>query len=532
MFARDECARTGVSFSDAFRYQYVISRHAVPGEGLRRHRLGAWHLQIGDQAQLARLIDRDGLHIGYLIGIAVGPEGVIAGDWRCSQLSAGVPDFFDRFERCLNDLAGRFTILVASGGEERIYSDPVGMNGVVYCRDTKRVASSTLLCFDDDLKPDPMFDHAINEQEGGKYGLFHTRDARVRRMNPSFFLDLANFQESRYWPRPDSLAPKPLSQIYDEIATTTRHNIAAIAGRFPTAMPLSGGRDSRLLAALAGAHVHDIGQIYTHITNYATRIDAAIAARVADRIGVSHEVHDKRVLPRKRWRVDQKRRAYAVASGGPAPLPDPLRLDLDEAIAPDAVVMRGHQTDILRAVYVRKPDPRQWKDFRWQVEWLLMVPRARFTDEIYERFLPEFSAWFSTLPPGARAIGPDFMFLELYYPASLGPFFAGMHRNFYLSPFNSRRLVELALSIDVAYRLGARPIDDLIHLAAPDLLPVPFDNEFGADLGDLDGELPLRDKRVRETRERAQAMAGVARRDIALADRVRHVRTGGLSMTG
>lgn len=65
--------------------------------------------------------------------------------------------------------------------------------------------------------------------------------------------------------------------------------------------------------------------------------------------------------------------------------------------------------------------------------------------------------------------------------------FPGLHRHFYMSPFNSRRMIELSLSIDVDYRIGARPVDDLLCRMNPALLAVPFDNEFGADLGDIDG---------------------------------------------
>ena len=74
--------------------------------------------------------------------------------------------------------------------------------------------------------------------------------------------------------------------------------------------------------------------------------------------------------------------------------------------------------------------------------------------------------------------------------------FPGLHRHFYMSPFNSRRMIELSLSIDVTYRIGAKPVDDLLYRMNPDLLSVPFDNEISADLSNIDGPSPARDLRV------------------------------------
>ncbi|PKP79456.1 MAG: hypothetical protein CVT80_15900, partial [Alphaproteobacteria bacterium HGW-Alphaproteobacteria-2] len=320
------------------------------------------------------------------------------------------------------------------------------MIGAVYNRGLGRVGASTMLCFDDGFEDHPLYDHAVNETRGGKYSLFHTRDVRVRRLNPSFYLDLDNFQEYRFWPRGESFdeSPRRRADIYDEIIATVRFNIGAIAARHRCALPLSGGRDSRLLAGFAGPHLARMNQIFTHVTNYSTRGDAEIARRVAARLGVPHEVHDKRVAVVSARRVARNERYFRVAAGAPVRASDELRKDLQHAIAPGSVVLRGHQTDLLRAVFLNHTDRARWKDFRWQIAKLLIVPWKELTAAHVERFMPDFLSWHRTLPRAALAKAVDFMFLEVYYSASLGFTFPGMHRHFYMSPFNSRRLIELS----------------------------------------------------------------------------------------
>lgn len=511
MFARQECTRLGVSFADAFRYQYVIARERPDAEGFRALRFGGFWVLAGRDLPVARLFDRDGAAIGLLLGIAVGRDGLIEGSHRFGGISAAAPGAADAFEAELCHIAGRYAVLLGIGHERRLYCDPVGTIGAVYNRGLGRVAASAMLCIDDGFEDHPLYDHAVNETGGGKYSLFHTRDARVRRLNPSFYLDLDNFQEYRFWPRGETFEDDPARRagIYDEIIATARFNIGAIAARHRCALPLSGGRDSRLLAGFAGPHLARMNQIFTHVTNYSTRGDAEIARRIASCLGIPHEVHDKRGAAFSARRAARNERCFQIAAGAPVRAPDELRKDLQHAIEPGSVVLRGHQTDFLRAVFVPHTDRARWKDFRWQIAKLLIVPGKDVTEAHVDRFLPEYMAWHRTLPRAALAKAIDFMFLEVYYSASLGFTFPGLHRQFYMSPFNSRRLIELSLSIDDVYRRAGHAVDDILHRMSPELQALPFDDEFGPDLAAIDGPLPRRDARVAATRVRAASLAAL-----------------------
>ncbi|MGH1329981.1 MAG: hypothetical protein ACRBBK_03805 [Paracoccaceae bacterium] len=507
--AHDTCLEKQISFENAFKYQYVISRSAVDIPEFTQQELGKCHVYTGPSAHVSTLCDADGNVFGIVIGIAVDPRGLIEGRWSLPGIKLTDADFFDRFERYLLDVAGRYTMLIVAGEEERVYADPVGMNGVVYSTQTWRVAASPLLCLDAPGTLDPLFDHEVVESSGGKYSLFHTRFAEVRRMNPNFYLDMDNLHETRFWPRDETFATPDLEgqvAAYDEIIATTKHNIGAISEAFECALPITGGRDSRLMIAMAGDHAEKIDQIYSHKTNYATGRDAEVGKLICDELGLESEVHSFRDF---KGTVRQNRlrwvREYQAAAGAPLNLPDEYRTGAIEGLKEGHVVLRGHQTDILRAVFMPYADKSHWKLFKWQIRKLLIVPGALFNADVYQRFLPDYQAWMRTLPRGALNKSIDFMFLEIYYTCGLGSVFPALNRNFYLSPYNSRRLIALSLSFDDQYRIEAKPVDDIVHRINPAVNAIPYDDDFGADLAEL------LDPEMREKAAQARVEGTVAR---------------------
>lgn len=506
MLALDRCAARGVEFASAFRYQYVIARHALDLPGFHHQVFAGHHIHTGRALPVTPLHDRHGLPVGLLLGLAADDAGIVAGQRRLMRLDTADPEAFARLEDWIDGLAGRWTLLVAIGRDIRLYADPAGMNGVVYNRRLRRVAASVPLCLDDAMQDHPQYDHALNETEGAKYTLFDTRDARVRRLNPSCWLDMRRLVETRFWPRPASLArPGALGPHYDAIIATARARIDALSGARPCLLPLSGGRDSRLLAGFAGPALHRMAGVFTHVTNYATRRDASIGAALAAELGVPHQVLDYCRLRRSAADLAALRDGFQAALGWDATPPDEYRLGLVLDLPEDAVILRGHQTDILRAVLRDRPGAAGRADLRWQVKRLMPVPYRRFSGAVYRRFRRRYAAWVAALPDHARDHQIDLMFAEVYYPSSLGATFPALFRNFYLSPFNCRRLIGMAMAIDEDYRHQSLAVDDLLYRMAPSLHHVPLDYETLASLDSFD------DPAHRRALVRARAMRTAAR---------------------
>lgn len=494
------------SFGDTFRYQYVLSREDEFIDGFTCHALRRWKLYTGSGLPVCELKDQNGVTIGLLVGIAVGPETLLTQQTGTLPVNSRSPYFWDRFEEFLVDVAGRYLFVMECRGKTRLYTDPVGMIGAVYNASDGYVAASPLLAIKRDIDPNPAFDFDLIENHGGRLSLFHTVDAHVRRLNPNRFLDLDTFAETRFWPRNEDFgaAPENPSEVYDEIISLASFNIGAIAKVHPCSLPVSGGQDSRLMLAFAEDHKAEIQQFYTHINNYATRRDAAIGSELCKVLGVDHETHDKRqhrIYPRT---VRRTVWAYQLAFGAKMSPPKEYLNGVIDSVPDGNVILRGHQTDLLRAVFVFQPK-ENWRDPEWQIERLLIVPRNRFSSEIAEKYRADFVTWQNSLPDNAWDKAADFMFLEVYYNSSIGASFPALWKNFYMSPYNSRRLIGLSLLFDEDTRRRSQPVFDLIDAMNPALSEIPFDFEWTGSLdliGDREMYAEVGKSRIRQTRRR------------------------------
>lgn len=497
---------TPSKFSAAFRYQYVISKEKIDLPGFQTYANLSWQVHSGSGLPVCELADRDGRQVGYVIGIAVGPDGLLSAKRNRLPVSLDDPKFWEALERYLVEVAGRYAFLVEVHKEVRFYVDPVGMIGAVYNKKDRLLAASPLLAITGPMVPNPKFDFDLIREHGGKFSLFHTADARVRRLNPNSYLSLDNFSENRHWPKDEVFATSEngVLDFYQEIQARTEFNIAEISKAYSVSIPVTGGQDSRLILAFAKKSASNISRFYTHINNYATRRDAAIGKELCAAAGVPHEVHDRRNSEMQKWQRNAFQASWNLTFGIAAPLPHEYGNGVILNVPENDIILRGHQTDILRAVYVFKPK-KYWSDFRWQIQRMLIVPPEMFTDEVAERFKDDFYQWQRSLPINAMEKAADFMFLEVYYNSGLGAMFPALWRNFYMSPFNSRRLITLALSFSEDVRRSSFPVFDLVERACPPLSAVPFDFELHADLSYLQDASHCREvtaSRIAETRDR------------------------------
>jgi hypothetical protein len=497
-------------FRRAFRYQYNLSTEQEDIYSFAHQQCGDWHVHNGDGLPVCRLRDKNGRHIGVVLGIAVGPVGLISETSPFIPLDSTQQQFWRKFEEYIVDVAGRYAFILVRGSQTRMYVDPVGMIGAVYNKEDRYVASSPLLAIKRPVRQNPKFDPTIIEKHAGKYSLFHTVDVGVKRLMPNHYLDLSNFKEKRFWPKTENFVEPGQTRmsIYSEIAARTQFNVNAISPNFTCAMPISGGQDSRLLLALAKSNLHNIEQIYTHINNYATRIDDAIGSALCETIGVDHETHDKRQYSMKRWETVLTNQMFNVSLGYPSTAPKEYLNGVIKGVEDGAVILRGHQTDLLRAVYVFAPEDR-WREAEWQLERMLIVPRPMFNTDVIDTFKEDFLNWQSTLPKNALKKAADFMFLEVYYNSTVGTIFPALWRNFYVSPYNSRRLISLSLSFPEVVRRNSEPVFDIIQRFAPEISKIPFDHEIGAEislLSDQEHVEKITKKRLSSTTKRLHAI--------------------------
>ena len=455
------------------------------------------------------MTDASGTTFGVCLGIAVDHDGNLPEEVLMQNFDSTRSDARDELETYLAQLSGRYAIVVKLASETYFYCDPVGMIGAVYTHETRRIAASTFLCINRPVIWNPLYDRTEIEAGAGSYGFGHTCDANVLRLNANHRMALDRFETTRFWPKQNdqfTAEQDAYAGIYDEMIGAGRKIMARMTTLGPTSLPLSGGNDSRILLSLAnGACLKDIGQIFSHINTYSNRRDAHVAASLCAAKSVRLEVHDRKVLSTSRYVKRSARRRYQVASGILGVVPKEILNGLFMHVTKGAIIMRGHQTNIMRGQYLATANPREWRNPRWQIRIMRLVGKGKSRQEVTERFLPDFQQYYDDLPINARERSADFIFFETLVPAALGTLFPGQDHAFYLSPFNSRRLVQLSMQPDTKYRMSNAPTTDFLLRADAALAVLPFGYELPADMTETPEAFSKRKKRIADgvTRYRA-----------------------------
>ncbi|WP_394195884.1 hypothetical protein [Litoreibacter albidus] len=470
--AHQACDAASLRFARIFRGQFTLSQsEELHIDGYRATDLGdGWRLHHCRSTPFARLHGEDGALAGVVLGLAVDGAGKLVTDGYVLATS---------FEAFVTAAAGRY---VAIDGAGAIYADPTGSMGVVYDANTRTVASTPLMCLDRPIIENPRFDVDAVQGGRGSYALGFTRDAYVRGVMPNHRLDLANFTLTRFWPKADATFPtNGPDQTIAAMGQRLSDVIGAIAAGYTTLLPLSGGRDSRNLAAAAKPHLAQIAQSYTFVSNWQGKIDAELSEQIAASLGLEHVTYasfiatdQERDTPNRVARRRQKT-AFRLAAGYVGDANNDVLDGLSRKV-PKGVVLRGNVMELLKANHWKRGLARDaahpdGHDADYATERLAILPAGGA--QTVAAFKPDYLAWKATLPHGAQALAYDFAFIESLLPG-WQPKFYGYTRNFLVNPFSDRALIAGCLRLPVAERQANVYNDALLTHLAPELASIPF----------------------------------------------------------
>lgn len=466
--AQTACGHAKLSFARTFRTQFTLSQSPdLAIEGYRVTRLGAWRLHHCRALPYARIHLHDGAFAGIVLGIAVDAAGARVTDGHRLR-------FGETSETFITGCAGRYVFLTP----EAAYADPTGSMGGVYDATTRTVASTVLMCLDRPPTAPDGFDAKAIMSGKGAYSLGYTRDHAVRTIPPNHRLALDTFTLHRFWPAADTTF-EPADTI-PQMAERLSAVIGAIARSTTTLLPLSGGRDSRNLAACARPHLDHIAQSFTYVMNWQGAIDAEIAQTIAGTLGLPHETytswregHERTTLGTHARR--RQKMAFRLAGGYVGDANNEVLDGLCQQI-PRGVVLRGNVMEIVKANHWKRGRARDRAhpdgvDLHYATA-RLAINHAHEAEAV-ARFRPEYEAWFHALPKAAQALHYDFAFIEHLLPGWQSKFY-GYTRNFFVNPFSDRALIAACLHLPVKARQDNAANDALLAHAAPELAQIPF----------------------------------------------------------
>lgn len=429
-----------------------------------------------------RILAADGRPLATLHGLLIEhflPPGVmLAGtDIRLDF----VPATAEAFEqRVLDGLAGLFLVVTEAGAGwgRRLYPDAAAGVPVVYCPETRRIGASaaTILNPAEYCRRFLADRHARLVAAEGKGWIPGTLTAHqgLRRLLPNHYLDLDNFSVHRFWPHA-APAVQSLETAADSIAADLAGHVEAVARQFDTAVTLTAGWDSRLVAAASRRLAHRI--TYVTIGAAGAGLDQIAASRMGAALGLRHRLvpvaaASEAAQQRWDWLV-----GHAVREDNRLTHPTLAGIDAEVMLTgicgePGRCRLYRHDIDTIN-------DAPATADF---VRARLGVP-----DDADVR--ADIDAWLAELPPMPRAMVLDLAYWELKCGSwAMAQGAAQKTVKLSLMPFAQRRVQQAFMAVAPAEKRTDRLFRAIGERLWPELTAFPV-NRHG-DLRDWLGPLP------------------------------------------
>jgi len=258
----ESAARTPVP--TPFRRQFLAAPHPVAApSGWTHVELGPLHVYAHPELGLARAAGADGLEV-VLLGFALDPDHPELDDAGIAARIAAGRTLEDAIAASLH-LAGRWVLLVAADGECHALNDACGLRMVHYtvAADGPYLASNpALLGTVVPLRSAPFHDEYLGS-EYRRRTLEHyipsgvTLFEGVGHLVPNHVLRVSTGEQVRYWPT-QPLGTDSMEAGVARAAALLRRLVNVGAARFPLALPLTGGWDSRILLGAAQSQAADL----------------------------------------------------------------------------------------------------------------------------------------------------------------------------------------------------------------------------------------------------------------------------------
>ncbi len=429
--------------------------------------MGEWTLISHPNLPVVDVVAAD-TPLGWLLGWAVTPEAQLLRNRVVLAASSA-----QAVESWLYGHGGRFVCAFVAGNIQRLYLDPCGTLGVVYAADGGRIASTlTALHLDDFDRYAAAMARGPELYENHFYPAGLTADPAVRRLLPNHYLDLETMRPVRHWPAGPIQRVEDAGDAAPLVAEVVRHVRSIVSGLVaagPAYLPLTAGRDARMLLACARPVVDHTQFVTFKYADRRRRPDVHIARKLARRLGLDHQ-EVPLVEPSLGQRREYLLRIGYAGNWGKA-------RDFDLACRQHLEMRRSWLTgfggEVGRAFYWREGDEPNHPPDPEALMARLYLPELR-------DWLAAWRSWQAGVPHLDTWELLDFLYIEQRMGCWAGPHMYGtapFAAN--VGAFSHRRVIEAMMSLPPAFRRSQGLADAVIAAEWPEAGDLPFQRLTG-----------------------------------------------------
>jgi hypothetical protein len=366
-----------------------------------------------------------------------------------------IPKSLNSIEDFYGNTFGRYIVII----NDKLYLDPYGSLTAVYSNDM--VASTPTLIpgqWDSNIA-----DHMGMPQSGLWYPSGITSKKNATRLLPNHYLDLNTMESVRHWPTENINDDNNIEKNLNIIIQHIKQAINLAIGLSPLRLPITAGRDSRMLIACAKEHSEKIK--YFTQSGAKETVDQHIATLIKKRFRLDHEIILIKYADKQELSDWLDRTGHSV-SGAIWKIHPTFK-----TLSKDRLSLFGIGGEVGRAFYWKSTDCEHTK-----ISARELLDRAFLP--INDRLLTETEKWVSELSGLNTFNILDLFYIEQRLGCWAGPqHYGGSKFTLGYSPFNHRNIFTSMLSLPYEYRIKQRLAKDVIKSTWPELLRFPF-NEF------------------------------------------------------
>ncbi|MEK0448819.1 MAG: hypothetical protein RL088_1087 [Verrucomicrobiota bacterium] len=386
-----------------FRRQFVLAPRPLEkfADWQQRRVAGKWTIHAHPDLPLAQ--SRSGTTEVTLIGCCLNPDAPSQTDAEICQWLAEGTETIEDLERKTRRLTGRWVVLFCNASGDFLMPDPCAMRLVQYFEHhpdgpwcfTQPESVKDILQLrinpeaERELFSTPYYLNTVERWLPGS----ETHYESVKHLSPNHWLDLSTSRPARFWPR-EKLVPVSEEDGVVKAGALLRGGIEAAIKRFPLALPLTAGWDSRLLLAAAKPFAKDI---YYYTLKYNSHrqdaCDLSIPARLLAKLGLPH-----RMIECPAGMADGFARIFHENVTLAAYAHGPIVYGLFREYPQDRVCLKGMCLEIARC-FLYKYDYPEHLDGRQ------LAVIACGAKRVNDYMIRHFAGWLAGAQPAATAAG-------------------------------------------------------------------------------------------------------------------------------